>query len=246
MEYVDRPNHLTDEQKQVLVQMQEKYPTRSPHELCRFLWRRNWDLKATIESFETFLAWRATIGEVTLDSIEEAALRMGMCYAFGLAKYGLPVVIVRAGNVMLSKMSYESMVRLNVYIIEKLLAVTQYECYTVIFDYSGFSLGNINWSWLKDLMNLWTEYYPECSNIEYFINMPFVFRAVWSFVSPWLTARAKKAIVLCSGDYKKLIRESIEPDQLQKCYGGDCDWDLDTNGPLEQCLGFFGPAPQTH
>jgi hypothetical protein len=244
MEYVDRPNHLTDAQKQVLSQLKEKYPTRNEQELCRFLWRRNWDLSATIELMDKFIAWRTAIGEVTIDTIGESALRLGMCYTFGMTKLGVPVVVVRAGKVLLSQLTYEEMVRLNVFFIERVLAYTKYECYSVIFDYAGFSLSNINWSWLRDLMSMWTDYYPECSNIEYFINMPFVFRAVWSFVSPWLTPRAKACIVLCSGDYKKILREAFDDlSQLQTCYGGEAKWELDCNGPLDGCLGILGPAP---
>ena len=242
MEFIDRAKYLSTEQGRVLSQLKERFPDKGEPFLCRFGWRRNWDLNATIDLIEQFIAWRTPYGEVKLEDFSENVLRLGMSYYFGETKLGVPIVVIKASNVQLDSLTLEEIIRFNIYFIEKVLAAHPFEVYSVIFDYEGLSMKNVNWSWLKELLHVWNDFYPECSNVEYFINMPFVFKAVWSFVKPFLTQRAKSAIQLLGSDYKTVLVGAIEPDELQKCYGGSNDWVLDKSTDINECLGFLGSA----
>ena len=63
-------------------------------------------------------------------------------------------------------------------------------------------------------------HYPERLFKAFLFNVPMVFRAAWSMISPWIDARTAKKVVFCGADFQSELLQLIAPESLEQRYGG--------------------------
>jgi len=73
----------------------------------------------------------------------------------------------------------------------------------------------------KRIIKIDASFYPETLRVQYIVNAPFIFSAIWAVVRPWLdpVTAAKVRIVGHSGTASALL-ERIDASQLPAEYGG--------------------------
>lgn len=107
-----------------------------------------------------------------------------------------------------------------------------------IVDLQGFAISKFDKDmrdYLKAISKLSQDNYPELLGKMVIINTPWVFKAVWNFVSPMLDKRTRDKISMVGGakEYTPKLLELVDRADLPDFLGGDdptCDF-VTENGP---------------
>jgi len=92
--------------------------------------------------------------------------------------------------------------------------------HVVIMDLDGFTMSHFSKKFyepIKRLVNIDQSKYPETLHKMFIVNYPFLFKAVWTIVSPWIDPITKSRIEFCK--VKELL-QYIDADQLPSDLGG--------------------------
>lgn len=93
---------------------------------------------------------------------------------------------------------------------------------TIIFDMAGWAMWHAQYlSYIKSLVALSQDQFPERSKSIYIINAPFIFRATWSLISPLVDENTRKKIEFISGKPEVRMRELFNLDELPASVGGN-------------------------
>mmetsp|Transcript_137498 Transcript_137498/g.293871 ORF Transcript_137498/g.293871 Transcript_137498/m.293871 type:complete len:486 (+) Transcript_137498:39-1496(+) len=97
----------------------------------------------------------------------------------------------------------------------------------VIMDLAGLSL----WpdpramAVFKEFISITQRYYPETLAIQFFVNVPSFFMAIWRIIHNWLDPATAQKMVLLGTNFQGALLEHIDADQLPREYGGTNDFD---------------------
>ncbi|CAJ1342033.1 unnamed protein product [Effrenium voratum] len=98
----------------------------------------------------------------------------------------------------------------------------------VIMDFKGLSF----WpdpralAVFKDFLSVSQRYYPETLGIQFFLNTPPVFLAIWRLIKEWIDPVTASKMHLLGSDFQRELLEYIPADQLPVAYGGTNSWDV--------------------
>ncbi|KAF2144478.1 uncharacterized protein K452DRAFT_325055 [Aplosporella prunicola CBS 121167] len=180
--------------------------------LLRFLRARKWDVNAALIMLISTMHWRATemhvdddimcVGE--LGAIEQARsadantkkegddflaqLRMGKSFLHGVDKEGRPMCFVRVRLHRQGEQSEPSLERFTVYTIEtaRMMLRPPVDTATIVFDMTGFSLANMDYTPVKFMIKCFEANYPESLGAVLVHKAPWVFQGIWSIIRGWL------------------------------------------------------------
>lgn len=93
--------------------------------------------------------------------------------------------------------------------------------YVILYDASKISYKNVDFTMMREFINL-AEYYPELLKRIFVIKPNWLFSVMVSFAKNLIHERSAQKIVIIN-DYSELF-EYIEPDQIQKEFGGTSDF----------------------
>lgn len=74
---------------------------------------------------------------------------------------------------------------------------------------------------LKIASTLGQNYYPEIMWEMYVINTPFLFKAAWVAIKPFLNEKSSSRIKLLGNKYHKELFKIVDPDNLPEKVGGN-------------------------
>ncbi|KAE8152882.1 CRAL-TRIO domain-containing protein [Aspergillus avenaceus] len=224
--------------------------------LLRFLRAEDWDVSKGFLKLVSALEWRikhmqvdeevARKGELyalqqsqnVIDKAEKkdgedflAQLRTGKGYIHGVDKFGRPVCIVRARTHKPGAQSDKTLHAVIIHIIEqvRLLFVPPTETLTLVFDLTGFSLSNMEYSPVKFVVQCFQESYPESLGAMIFHNAPWFFSGIWKIIQGWLdpVVAAKVHFTNSVEDLEKIIDRT----RIVKELGGDEEWNYEYVDP---------------
>jgi len=84
-------------------------------------------------------------------------------------------------------------------------------------------LGKKTYNFLKLTSQNSQNYYPEILGNLYIINSGLLFKTAWAVCKAFLDEKTKKKITTLGTDYKKHLLEFVEPQNLPRIFGGECD-----------------------
>ncbi|KAI0475027.1 CRAL-TRIO domain-containing protein [Xylariaceae sp. FL0804] len=180
--------------------------------LLRFLRARKWDLQKALVMLISTVNWRLSEMHVDDDIMvngEEHALeqekssdektkkagqdflnqaRIGKSYCYGIDKQGRPICICRARLHHAGDQTEEALERFTVYLIEtsRYLLTPPVDTGCVIFDMTGFSLGNMDYTPVKFMIRCFEANYPESLGVVLVHKAPWVFQGIWKIIRGWL------------------------------------------------------------
>ncbi|KAI1501559.1 CRAL-TRIO domain-containing protein [Biscogniauxia marginata] len=180
--------------------------------LLRFLRARKWDPQRALVMLISTMDWRKSQMHVDDDIMvngEEyallnanssdpvikksgedflAQLRLGKSYCYGIDKSGRAINIVRARLHRAGDQSEESLERFTVYLIEtaRHLLAPPADTACVVFDLTGFSLANMDYTPVKFMIKCFEANYPESLGVVLVHKAPWVFQGIWKIVRGWL------------------------------------------------------------
>ncbi|KAF9425762.1 hypothetical protein BGZ76_003082 [Entomortierella beljakovae] len=199
--------------------------------LLRFLRARKWNVSNGLNMILKAFKWRIEddIEEVKANNEEALTakyrgfshqMEIGKSFVYGTDKLGRPVVYI---NVKLHKPADQdpkALEKFTIYVMEtgRLMIQPPVETACLIFDMTGFTLANMDYNFVKFLVQCFEAYYPESLGVLVIHKAPFVFWGVWKIIEPWLDPVVASKIRFCRSD--KELLEVIDADKLPKKYEG--------------------------
>ncbi|KAM0448619.1 hypothetical protein ACHAPV_010020 [Trichoderma viride] len=222
----------------------------------RFLRARKWDVEKALVMLVSTMSWRHTemkVDEDIMKNGEEGAvldaqngkgdakkvgedflaqLRMGKSFLHGVDKQGRPICVVRVRLHHQGEHCEESLERCTVYLIETARMVLRppVDTATVVFDMTGFSMANMDYTPVKFMIKCFEANYPESLGAVLVHNAPWIFQGIWKIIRGWLDPVVAAKVHFTNN--KKDLQEFIEPAHVLKELGGDEDWEYKYVEPI--------------
>ncbi|KAF9890522.1 hypothetical protein FE257_005927 [Aspergillus nanangensis] len=232
--------------------------------MLRFLRARKWDIPKAFGMLANAILWRKTMqvdddivpkGELhawelarntKLSAAERkegkdfiAQLEMGKSYLHGLDRENRPVNIVRVRLHKPGAQTQAALERYIVHVIEstRILVRHPVETGTILFDMTGFSLSNMEYSPVKFIIQCFEANYPESLGLLLIHNAPWIFSGIWKIIHGWMdpVVASKVQFTNSIADLDKYIPRA----QMPKEFGGEEDFDYkyiepkaDENAPM--------------
>lgn len=213
----------------------------------RFLRARKWDTVKSAEMLGQTLIWR--VEEFDIDSIMSRGeqyyidvepdegfinqFKRGKVVLHGKDKQGRPIVTIRVRFHDPKAQSEEAMERLTVLVIETArLCLNDYiETAVVIFDMTGFGLGNMDYHVVRFLIKCFEAHYPECLGYLFIHRAPWVFSTIWNVIKGWIDPVVASKISFTKTE--KDLLKFINSDSLAKELGGTRSWEYEWEPPYQ-------------
>ena len=169
--------------------------------LLRFLRARKWDVQKALVMLVSAMKWRQdakvdddimAVGEEHFANQEKegdanakqfaadflAQMRMGKSFAHGIDKEGRPINVIRVRLHKGGEQSQESLERYTIYLIELTRMMLQHPVDTgcIIFDMTGFSMANMDYTPIKFMIQTFEANYPESLGTILVHKAPWVFQ----------------------------------------------------------------------
>ncbi|MCJ1356380.1 MAG: hypothetical protein MMC33_006375 [Icmadophila ericetorum] len=224
--------------------------------LLRFLRARKWDVEKALVMLVSTMQWRAKEmhvddniilkgeGYALAESQGEqgparkkegedflAQLRLGKSFLHGMDKEGRPMCFVRARLHRAGEQSEPSLERYTVYTIEtaRLFLSPPVDTAAIVFDLTGFSMANMDYTPVKFMIKCFEANYPESLGVVLVHHAPWVFQGIWKIIKGWLDP-VVAAKVHFTNDLKDL-EEFIPKNHIIKELGGDDDYQYEYKEP---------------
>ncbi|KAF9099035.1 hypothetical protein BGX27_000670 [Mortierella sp. AM989] len=200
----------------------------------RFLRARKWNVRNSMNMMLKAFKWRLDenieeLKEKNEDELElkyrgfKKQMEMGKSYAHGTDKQGRVVVYI---NVRLHKPADQDqkvMEKYTVYMMEMSRMMIKYPIETacIVFDLSGFGLSNMDYNFVKYMVQCFEAYYPESLGVLLVHKAPLVFWGIWKVIEPWLDPVVASKIRFTRSD--KDLTEYIDAAHLLARFEGGKD-----------------------
>lgn len=152
----------------------------------------------------------------------------GKCSLQGYDKEGRAIYLLHMHNYTNFHPRYYQ--EYHFYLVDRALAATErksdgrYEQLVVVFDYSKYGLKNSPpVSLAKQFVYAFQTYYPQTLYAAYLLDTPFLFRAFFSFIRPFVDPVTKEKLHFLTGSEQKetALSQVIAADQASPCMYDD-------------------------
>mmetsp|Transcript_50667 Transcript_50667/g.120955 ORF Transcript_50667/g.120955 Transcript_50667/m.120955 type:complete len:384 (-) Transcript_50667:63-1214(-) len=192
---------------------------------------------------------------------EGAWLWYGLTAAFGFDREGRPMHLQKAGyasqrfaamytfagNNAGHRLVYDGYVRMQELQAARMRESSQrlgrqVTQQVVIMDMKGLSF----WpdpramSVFKEFLSVSQRYYPETLGVQFFLNTPPIFLAIWRLIKDWIDPVTASKMHLMGSDFQGALLQYIAPDQLPAEYGGTNSFQgLNTQRTLPEIQSYY-------
>jgi hypothetical protein len=201
-----------------------------PGKVLRFLRARRGEEEATKIMLGKHVEWfnRIKPNELTSNDVDDSALKSGCWRYLGDSGEGCPMLEVRLSLWNPHEYPievYELYIAYFVAESERLMKTASQ--FVIIFDMGGWAFWHAQYlSYIKRLVDIAQNQYPDRMRKVLLINAPLMFRGVWSVIKPWLDPVTAAKVFFASDEAGKLelVKElSIDRHMIPIRYGGLMD-----------------------
>ncbi|KAL6450024.1 CSR1 Phosphatidylinositol transfer protein CSR1 [Candida maltosa Xu316] len=189
--------------------------------ILRFVRARKWDTERAIEMMAKSLQWRSTEFPADIWAMEGDAPSYIDGTNKGRDKNNNPIFMFQAKKHLTADSPLEQNQRYAVVTIEWvrlfLREVSEsVDTCTIVFDLTGFSLKNADYSTIKFLAEVFEAHYPETLGFILIHNAPWIFSTVWNIIKNWLdpVVASKIHFTKDAKELSKFIDPNLIPDYL--------------------------------
>jgi len=223
----------------------------------RFLRARKWDVEKAYVMMISTMNWRLTemkVDEEIMRTGEVGALeaskssdantkklgedfmaqaRSGKTFIHGLDKAGRPICQVRARMHRQGEQCEESLEKYTVFLIEtaRMVLAPPVDTATIVFDMTGFSMANMDYTPVKFMIKCFEANYPESLGTVLVHRAPWVFQGIWKIIKGWLDPVVAAKVHFTNN--VKEMSEFIEPSRILKELDGQDEWDYKYVEPID-------------
>lgn len=161
-----------------------------------------------------------------------AQIRMGKSFLHGVDKSGRPICVVRVRLHKQGEQCEESLERYTVYLIEtaRMVLAPPVDTATIIFDMTGFSMANMDYTPVKFMIKCFEANYPESLGAVLVHKAPWVFQGIWRIIKGWLDPVVASKVHFTNN--VKEMQEFIEPQRITRELDGQEDWEYKYTEPI--------------
>ncbi|KAL2356108.1 CRAL-TRIO domain-containing protein [Cryomyces antarcticus] len=216
--------------------------------LLRFLRARKWDVQNALVMLVSTMHWRSEDMHVDDDIVkrgEEGSLgdakssaaatrregedfmsqiRMGKSFLHGVDKDGRPMCFVRVRLHKQGEQSEASLERFTVYTIEtaRMMLRPPVDTATIVFDMTGFSMANMDYTPVKFMIKCFEANYPESLGSVLVHKSPWIFQGIWKIIKGWLDPVVASKVHFTSSNEE--LEAFVPRSQIIKELGGHEEW----------------------
>ncbi|KAH8922726.1 CRAL/TRIO domain-containing protein [Atractiella rhizophila] len=204
-------------------------------QMLRFLRARKWQLTPAVAMLLACLKWRIESGVENLFEEGEEGLaklgkgglihvREGKTFLHGTDRDGRVVIYIHA---RLHHGSDQDPKELEAFIMHHMETCRNFFASprmktTLVFNMTGFGLGNMDWRIVLFLVKCLESYFPESLNCILIHNAPWVFQGIWKILAPLLDPVVRAKVQMTKNLDDLLVH--IDKRHLLKELGGESDW----------------------
>ncbi|QIX00585.1 hypothetical protein AMS68_006102 [Peltaster fructicola] len=215
--------------------------------VLRYLRARKWDVQAALVMLVSTLHWRAKemmVDDNIMLNGEAGALkdakdasnptakkegedfiaqfRLGKAFVHGFDKNGRPCNYVRVKLHRGGEQTEDSIKRFTIFLIEttRFMITPPVDTGSIVFDMSGFTLANMDYSPVTFMIKCFEANYPESLGAVVIYKAPWIFQGIWKIIKGWLDPVVAAKVHFANNI--KEMSEYIDPAQVTKeCDGND-------------------------
>ncbi|QLG71581.1 hypothetical protein HG535_0B06260 [Zygotorulaspora mrakii] len=208
--------------------------------ILKFIRARKWKVDKAMSMIAHSMRWR--VEESKVDDIicggERAAYEKGetgviknlelqKAIICGFDKQRRPIILARPKVHYSSDQTEEEIQKYCVLVIEqaKLFFKKPVETSTILFDLTGFSLSNMDYTPVKFLITCFEAHYPESLGHMFIHKAPWIFPPIWNIIKNWLDPVVASKIMFTKN--AKDLNQFIDMDQIPEYLGGSNKHDMD-------------------
>jgi len=171
----------------------------SPLTRVRFLRARNWDVNLASTLLFDAISWRRTfkgkgVNNITTSDVVNE-IKTGKAFFHGYDKQNRPITYVKASLHDGNTRELDEIEKFCVYMMEKehneLFKNGVYRS-CIIFDLNGFSLRNMDYQFMKFMIHILQNYYPDTLGVALVLNSPWLFSGCWAVLKRWIDPVSQK------------------------------------------------------
>jgi len=202
------------------------------------------NVKQAVELFVKLMLWRKERNiDRALDewNFDVEGIKASYPHVFhGFDSYGRPIYVERLGKIDIKKLSkvvsteqFADYHILHHEYLQRVLLPKASEAaghpvkqFVTICDLDGIGLSQLSKAVL-DLLGKIAEidqnYYPASGHRLFLVNVPWLFKAIWGMISPFIAARGRDKIKIIYGSLEGKLGSSIDLEKLPTYLGGKID-----------------------
>ncbi|KAJ2464786.1 phosphatidylinositol transfer protein csr1, partial [Coemansia sp. RSA 2320] len=161
-------------------------------------------------------------------------MEAGLSIRAGHDRFGYPVMVVRV-RLNNSRERGEGVVeRFSAYALERaaIIARKHGERATLLYDFSGFKMDNIDTAFIKTLLTMINESYPQTFSVTILFVNSWLFTGIWKLIRSWLDPVIAKRTLICKDVGQLSV--FIDPSQIMSDMGGELKYSYSYTYPTTE------------
>ncbi|RKP25075.1 CRAL-TRIO domain-containing protein, partial [Syncephalis pseudoplumigaleata] len=198
--------------------------------LLRFLRARKWEVAKALSAAVNTLQWRIREDVAGIIRDGEAALntrplQLGQSYLHGTDRNQRPVCYINVRYHNKELQPFQDIRRFTIWVMEttRLMIHAPVETADIIFDLADFTMANMDFKFVKFIIQCFQAYYPESLGVYIVSSAPIFFWGVWQMITPWLDPVVASKFH-CARKLTEL-QEFIAPENLPPRLSGTDDYE---------------------
>ncbi|KJE97627.1 hypothetical protein, variant [Capsaspora owczarzaki ATCC 30864] len=191
--------------------------------------------------------WRNSQGvyklSITTHPFIETSLARANMYMNGRDKGGRPIIVLRP-NIYHDPHSSEEKLFFMCYALEQAFRTMEPHIYqmTWVCSLDGYSMKhNGDLKFARELLNMLQNHNPERLGQAFFLDVPFLFRAAWKAMSPFIDEKTKSKVhFVANSNRTEYLAKYIDLDVLEACFGGTNRFQIDHHQYVKKMLDLEG------
>ncbi|CAK9829257.1 Motile sperm domain-containing protein 2 [Anthophora retusa] len=191
--------------------------------LKRFLEHNENNIQESLNMLWETCIWRSKFGtnEIKEEMVNRDYLENGLCFVYSKDKDGKTMFVIRCKLHTRGSKDFTQLQKLVVYWFERLERQTNGNQISLFFDMSDTGILNMDMEFIKYLINLCKNYYPNFLNYIIIFEMPWILNTAFKIIKSWLPPKAIPKIKFVQ---KSNIQEFVDPNDVLTCWGGTNDY----------------------
>ncbi|KAJ2822045.1 phosphatidylinositol transfer protein csr1 [Coemansia furcata] len=183
--------------------------------------------------------WRASqaIDELMWDgelAQNNKLMEAGLCIKVGLDRLAYPIMVVRVRLNVARERGEGTIERLAAFAIERAATIARAhgEHATLLYDFSGFKMENIDTAFIKTIVTMINETYPQTFSTTIMFVNSWLFSGVWKLIRSWLDpVIAKRTFIAKDIDQ---LSKFVDRSQIMVDMGGELKYSYSFDYPTEE------------
>jgi len=193
--------------------------------LLRFIVARKGKVNDALKMLLNALIWRVTydIEGLCLKGeriIDEEEFSCGKVYFYKYDKKGRFVTYIHVSKHIKDVRPQIETEKMTILSMETVRLILNKENPTacMVFDMSGFSMQNMDYGFIRFLLNCFQNYYPEMLGVALIVGAPWIFHGCWKIIKQLLDPIVAKKVQFLKD--KSEIKDYIDESEIPECLGG--------------------------